>query len=268
MGWFRGGLAGIMHRMYELSASADPPKPRLPGQVMLRADEDGAIDALAAELLIHANNCTRTFGDFQLAVSVSPQAEPLLRRMMYDPQVRSFPWARTRLWLVDEVSTDPALSRGVALRELWGEHSGIPQNQVHVVRSLSEEGVDAYEAELREALGWREKGHDRLDAVLLTLESGGGVAGILPGEPESGERLVAMTRGEDERRVSMTIHLMNAARFVGVLACGEASRDAIGAVIRARRAGDERVPAARLNPLGGDLRWYIDRGACPGPIPL
>lgn len=254
--------------MYEVSRSVEPPTPRLPGHVLVRADEDGAIDALAADLFIHAQNCTRAFGDFHLGVSVTPASEPLLRRMMYDPAVRGFPWSRTRLWLTDERSTDPESSRGVALSELWGTHSGIPADQVHTVSEVSEGGAAAYAADLRQVLGWRERGHDRIDAVVMTLGADGGVAGLGPGAPAAGDDLVRFDPAEGSPRVTMTMHLINAARFVAILACGPGVREAIAGVIRARRVGGTGPPAASLAPLGGDLRWYLDRDACPGPVPL
>ena len=79
-----------------------PVPPRLPGRVVVGSGADEAIDALAAELLLHAVNCVRAFGDFQLALSGGSTPLPLYERLMYDPQYRELPWRRTHLWIVDE----------------------------------------------------------------------------------------------------------------------------------------------------------------------
>jgi 6-phosphogluconolactonase/glucosamine-6-phosphate isomerase/deaminase len=236
--------------------------PRLPGIVVVRPDADQLIDALLADLLIHARNCVRAFGDFHLAISATEEAEPYLRRLMYDLSYRDFPWVRTRVWMVDEapVAPEDPSSRYSRLRDLILEQSGIPKEQLHRIDATSPGAVEAYEAELRQHLGWREKGHDRPDFVLLTLGEGGGIAGFESdaglGEgklvqavdvqgPAAGEGHV-----ETARRLSMTIEFINASRVVAVIAGGEERRDTI-----ARLAG-------RLSPMAGELRWYLDYAAC------
>src|ERR1051325_5461724 len=135
-------------------------KPRLPGAVVVRPDVDQLVDALLADLLIHANNCVRAFGDFHLAISASEEVEPFLRRLMYDLSYRDFPWIRTRVWMVDEgaASAEDPQSRYARLRDLVLEQSGIPKEQLHRIDPASPGALEAYEAELRQHLGWREKG--------------------------------------------------------------------------------------------------------------
>jgi 6-phosphogluconolactonase len=235
----------------------DVQTPRLPGHVTVRPDHDQLIDALLADLLIHARNCVRAFGDFHLAISATEEAEPYLRRLMYDPNHRDFPWLRTRVWMVDEFAKDPEHpdSRYIRLRDLVLEQSGIPKEQLHRIDAT--QPVETYEAELRQHLGWREKGHDRLDLVLLTLGEGGGVAAF-ESEATGGEgRLVQQVDG----RVSLTLEFINASRVVAVIAGGAERREIV-----ARLAGpgrrDASIPATHLRPLAGELRWYLESAAC------
>jgi hypothetical protein len=53
---------------FQPDASAVP-APKLWGTVDVRHDREDVYDALAADLMLHATNCVRTFGDFHLAVS-------------------------------------------------------------------------------------------------------------------------------------------------------------------------------------------------------
>src|SRR6185436_4848889 len=113
----------------DLVPKLDVQTPRLPGHVTIRPDTDQLIDALLADLLIHSRNCVRAFGDFHLAISATEEAEPYLRRLMYDLNYRDFPWIRTRVWMVDEapVGPDDPQSRYARLRDLVLEQSGIPK---------------------------------------------------------------------------------------------------------------------------------------------
>jgi hypothetical protein len=112
-----------------------PPRPDLPGTVVIRPNADAVIDAIAADMLIHATNCVRTFGDFHLALSGGSTPLPLYERLMIDPRYRDLPWARTHLWIVDErrVPFDDERSNFKHISEIIADHSGIPPEQVHPI---------------------------------------------------------------------------------------------------------------------------------------
>lgn len=241
--------------------------PRLPGRVVMRATADDAYDAVLADLFMQAMSCIGVFGDFHFAVSPSPALDIPLRRMLFDLSLRSFPWQKTRLWLVNEMALPQAdeSRRGVALNDLLGTQSGIPEEQVHLIEGWREDADAAYERVLRDVLGWREKGHDRLDAVLVAIDPNGSIAGILPGSPvlSTLDRLVV--RDAEAGRVpevSMSLPLLNASRVVTVVATGREVQPMlrkIAALHREGTASSSEIPAARLSPSGGELRWYLDQ---------
>lgn len=245
-----------------------PAAPKLPGTVVVRADGDDLLDALAADLHVHAVNCVRAFGDFHIALTGGERTAALYTQLMIDPAHRQLPWQRTHLWMVDEaaVAFDDDRSAFRHVRETIVDHSDIPRQQVHPIFPLAEDAAARYERELREALGWREKGHDRLDYVLLALGAAGEASALAGGDAEGGpDRLVRAVRGgaaADPGRISLTLPMINAARFVAVLAVGEALQGAIGR-LAAGREGADTLPAAGIRPLGGELRWYLDEDACP-----
>jgi hypothetical protein len=229
-------------------------KPALPGTLVLKEDPGMVLDALAADLFIQASNCVRAFGDFHLALSVFPNSEPLLRQLMFDPALRELPWKRTHLWLLDEeLANAPAGSRGPlgsTLFDLVVEPSDIPSDQVHLIAADAPAPERAFEKRLQDTLGWREKGHDRLDFVLLSPEHW--IAGGLPQAPD---QLVA----RHGPRVSMTHRLVSASRFLAVLAGGPSVRPTLERVHRGEAGG--------VIPMGGELRWYLDPPACPTYVP-
>lgn len=276
-----------MDETYELTPA--PAAPRLPGAVVMREDVEATIGALAADMMVHALNCVRVFGAFHLALSGGTTPFPLYTRLMIDPMFRHFPWTRTHVWMVDErrVSEDDERSNFKMIRETIGAHSGIPEEQLHPMPALAPDADLAYQRELRESLGWREKGHDRLDFVLLGMGSDGHTASLFPrsaallADLHDGVPRAAGLRGPDEPdlvrinsgqgvtppdRVTLTLPMINASRFVAVLVTGASKRPVVERIIAAEAAGHNAAPIADLpilgvRPMAGELRWYIDPAA-------
>lgn len=236
---------------------------------MLRKDRDAAIDALLADVYIHASNCVRAFGDFQFAASPSPSIEPVLMRLMYDPPYREFPWTRTRLWITDEeplapeASPQPEGPRWRALSDVLLEASGIPREQAHPI-PWSADAASLYTKTLRETLGWRPPGQDRLDFVLLGLEPSGDLGPV--GRVSDEEHLLGLTPGP-EPSIAMGRRLINSSRFVAVLGLGPERLPGVLAQEQATQRPTHSgsglfVPA----PAAGEVRWYLDHAACPARV--
>lgn len=246
----------------------EPDLPGLPGEPVVRDNEDQLLDVLAADVYLHALNCVQNFGDFHMALAVGPFQERLCRRLMTDPQVRQLPWQRTHLWAVHD-EPDPIWgSRFTAIADLLEEHSGIPDANVHMPELDVPDPALAYEQRFQERLAWREKGQDRLDLAVLHLLPDGGLSGGLSGgggAPGTAERLYMPARSspgpmitdsmrtEQARTIAMSPRLVNATRLVAIAALGAETRSAVEGL-----AQNTAVPT----PVGGTLRWYVDRPAC------
>ncbi|MEM9082656.1 MAG: 6-phosphogluconolactonase, partial [Planctomycetota bacterium] len=190
------------------------------------------------------------------------------QRLMIDPAFRSLPWGRTHLWIVDErrVPFDDERSNFAAIRELLVDHADIPSGNVHPIAAVEADADVRYEAELRETLAWREKGHDRLDFVLLGMGDDAHTASLFPGSGAlhaDADRLVVINEGEGVTppdRVTMTYTLINASRFVAVLVIGEKKRETLKR-IEVRDGSQDELPILGIKPVGGSLRWYLDHAA-------
>lgn len=242
-------------------------RPSLPGgAAVLKATADEAYDAAAADLLIQASNCVRVFGDFHLAVSAAASAEPFLARLMWDPQMRDLPWGRTHLWIAE---ADHARDASESIRALLVDHSDLPPSQFHALPYTppayagDDATLAAYETTLRETLGWRERGHDRLDHVLLALDPASPLLRPLLAPPE-GALVVPATNGGMGVGAMFTLSVLNAARFIGVVGVGQKAAKDLSAAWRAVPAANRLTPdpslslALRLKPHAGELRWYLD----------
>lgn len=253
--------ASMSQEPYELVGASPKRPPRLPGRVILRPTQDDAIDAVLADIFMQAMSCIGAFGDFHFAVSITPAIEPMLRRMLFDLSLRTFPWNKTVLWLTDELALPESdeSRRSIDLRDLLVTQSGIPEEQVHLIDGWLPEADTAYEATIKEVLGWREKGHDRLDAVLAVLDENGSIAGLRPGSAglTVPDRLVVRDPGTPDT-IAMSLALLNASRVVTIMATGKALQPILKQIESDQRKGHSDVPAGMLSPKGGELRWYLD----------
>jgi 6-phosphogluconolactonase len=253
--------------MYDLEQPSLP-RPPLRGEVVVRPTDDELVDILAADLVIHAENCVRQFGDFHLALSGDRTFELLYRRLMYDPNYRRLPWRRTHLWFVEEhcIGFEDERSSFRLLNDILADHADIPDEQFHPIFASTDDAAAEYERQLKDVLGWREKGQDRLDYVLLTIGDDGRTAGLFPGSAvlEEKRRFVRRSTSTDAETmdcVTLTAPLLNAARFVAVYVTGAEKAEAVR-----RLAEDdepvERMPIRGIEPVQGELRWYLDAAAC------
>jgi 6-phosphogluconolactonase len=245
--------------------------PALPGRVTAHHDAEDVYDAIASDLVAQATACVREFGDFHLAISGGRTPFPLYERLMYDPRFRILPWRRTHLWLVDErcVPFESPDSNFGRIREVIVDHADIPPEQVHPVLATQPDAAEQYERALREALGWRPKGHDRLDFAMIGMGPDGHTASIFPGSPalDARDRLVLAvpapaTVEPRVPRVTLTMPMLNAARLVAALVMGADKHARLREV--AAGAPAARVPIAGVRPVGGELRWYLDAAAAVG----
>jgi 6-phosphogluconolactonase len=233
----------------------EPELPSLPGEPVIRETEDFLLDVLVADVYLHALNCVQQFGDFHMAIAVGPFQERLCRRLMTDPAVRQLPWQRTHLWAVADAPDRIWGSRFTSILDLLEGHSGIPDSNLHAPDLGAADPAADYERRLQEVLAWREKGHDRLDLAVLSLTPGGGVGEIEPAADANG-RLYRprVSPGEATAGIAMTHRLLNATRLIAVAALGEQCRAAL--------SGAAEHPATP-RPIGGTVRWYVDKAACP-----
>jgi 6-phosphogluconolactonase len=251
------------------SLEPQPSKPSLPGTVIVKETPQELIDTLAGDIAAHSIDCVRRFGDFHLALSGGSTPFPLYQHLMIDPDCRAIPWTRTHLWIVDErrVPFDHEKSNWRQIDDILVQHSGIPAEQAHPMMALLEDADVAYEKLLHETLEWREKGHDRLDFVLLGMGDDGHTASLFPHSPALADngRWILINSGPKVTppdRVTMTYTLLNAARFVAVLCVGAKKKPMIEKVASGKFSADE-LPILGVKPVKGELRWYLDAAACP-----
>ena len=255
-------------RGYSLEHLARPDLPALPGIVDTPDRGEDVLDLMTADLLAQALDSTHRFGGFHMAFSGSEGLDGLCRRLMFDPDLRRFPWDRTHLWISDDrcVPRNDPLSCYGRLRESLIIPAGIPMSQVHTIPSTDESADEIMHSRLDSELSDRLRGAGRLDCVILDVDEHGRIAGLFSGEDALMEksRHVRFTRNshldEDEFWVSMTLPIINDARMIQVLVQGAAAGEALDGQAKAPKPALE-FPAAGLKESDRILKWYFDQEA-------
>jgi 6-phosphogluconolactonase len=163
---------------------------------------------------------------------------------------------------------DPNSNFGLAQGALLA-YVPIPPAHVHRVRTETGGAstvAAAYEAELREFFALTTSEEPRFDLVLLGLGADGHVASLFPGSPTLQEtRRLAMPSPPGRLppavdRVTLTLPVLNRARAIVFLVSGSEKASVLSHVL----GGDTDLPAGRVNPVGGVLRWFVDEAAMGG----
>jgi 6-phosphogluconolactonase len=222
-------------------------------QVQVVNDADTMADRIADWLIQLAYEK----GDhFSLCLSGGATPKTLYQRLA-EPQFSDrFPWPNTHMFFGDERFVPPAdpLSNYRMVREALLDHVQIPEANVHPVPT---EGVDpeqsaaAYEQTLK---GFH--GSDRLDparplfdVALLGLGEDGHTASLFPGSAVLEERtrwVAAVIGAKAEPRITLTYPALESSRHTVFLVTGAGKRD----MLQRLTAGDQTLPAARINPIG------------------
>lgn len=263
-----GSASGDDQDIYRLEEELVPPA--LPGKVIVRQEVDDLFAVLATDLMLHANNCVREFGDFHLALSGGSTPMPFYMRLMTDPNYRQIPWHKAHLWVVDErrVPGDDDRSNYKHIREFFVNSTDMPMEHAHDPMAERDDADIAYERLLRTTLASRAPGQQRLDFVLLGMGDDGHTASLFPGSvalraPE--DRLFVLNDGPTVTpppRLTMTYRAINSGRFVAVLVTG-AKKQAMIAKVASGHFGAEQIPIMGVHPAMGTQQWYLDQAACP-----
>lgn len=243
--------------------------PQLPGFVHVGKTTEDLHDDLSFALLGAAAQAVDERGVFHLALCGGRTPEPFYIGLCIDVRFRAIPWKQTHIWLVDErcVPLDDAASNFRLIRECLVDHVPTPRRQVHPMPVLESDGDLRYEEELRRSIGGTEF-PPRLDFVLLGMGEDGHVASLFPDSPAVAEtrRLVVFNESpaaQPSRRMTMTFPLLNAARQIAILVTGASKAASLRRVQEqwANGADPRKLPVTGLDPLDGQLGWYLDPAA-------
>ena len=237
-------------------------------QIEISENGAGLAQALAAAIQAAARQAIAARGSFQLALSGGTALASLAEGLRALP-AGTLAWERWHVFWADErcVPSGSPESNAGAAHANGLRHVPVPSGQIHAVNGAW--GPDAaardYEDRLKNAFCLKPGGWPRFDVILLGVGADGHTASLFPGDPALDEtrRLVAPVRQAPKpppERVTLTLPVINNARQVFFVATGAGKASVIGRILSAAPAG-AWLPAQRVRPVDGEVRWFLDRAA-------
>jgi 6-phosphogluconolactonase len=211
-------------------------------------------------------------GAFHVALAGGTSPRALYVAVTEQPDL-DFAWHRTHVWWGDERAVPPdspesnyAMSDATLLARV-----PVPAAQVHRMPADADDldaAARAYALTLGRVVGAEDGAPPLLDLVWLGVGEDGHVASLFPGAPAVAEMarwVVAVTDAPKPppRRLTLTRPLLDAARRIVIVACGEGKADAVRNALEPA-PGAPPSPAALVASGAPGRLWLIDAAAASG----
>lgn len=227
----------------------------------------GALAARAAAWF--ADILAQTPGRIAVCLSGGSTPKPLYELLATPPWRARLPWPRIHWFLGDErfVPEADARSNLRMVRAALLARAPVPAANVHGFATTGLTPVLAaqqYAAELQQFYGHARLQPDKplFDVNFLGLGEDGHTASLFPGDAALDERdrwACAVVGVKPEARLTLTRPVLESARHAAFLVAGAAKQPALARL----RAGDPRIPAGGIRPMG-ELRIFADAAAAGG----
>ena len=213
----------------------------------------------AAFVLEQAREAMAERNEFRMALSGGNTPAPVYARIAQE--AHDFPWDRVRFTFGDErcVPPDNPQSNFRMARENLFVPAAVPESSIMRMRGEIDPQLAAreYEDELNAVAVERGEQIYQHDLILLGLGDDGHTVSLFPGTAaleEMTRRVVAnFVPKLNAWRLTFTFPLINHARHILFLVGASKSPQLIERVL----SGDQQFPAARVNPIAGDVTWVI-----------
>jgi 6-phosphogluconolactonase len=213
----------------------------------------------AAFILEQARNAMAQRNEFRIALSGGNTPAPVYARIAAEGH--DFLWDRIRFTFGDErcVPPDDPQSNFRMARQNLFVPAVVPENLIMRMRGEIDPQIAAQEYEHQLAAIATERGEPiyRHDLILLGLGDDGHTASLFPGTVALGETARHVVANFVPKlnawRLTFTFPLINHARHILFLVGASKSPRLIERVL----AGDQQLPAARVNSAADEVTWMI-----------
>lgn len=236
-------------------------------QRIVRARDAGSLADISAGFFADmARSSIAARDSFRVALSGGSTPKAMFGALSGETYRDAVDWSRVQVFFSDErfVPPDSAESNFRMANEALLSKVPIPERQVHRVATVDitpQQSASNYEEGIRRVFHAGLDDTPRFDLILLGLGPDGHTASLFPGTEALGEEESLVVPNFvpkfDSWRITFTYRLINAAAVVAFLAQGEEKAERVAQVM----SGDRSLPAAGVNPSGGELVWLLDDAA-------
>lgn len=227
-------------------------------------NEKQVLAALAVHFVTIANESIAKHGKFSVALSggSSPKALYELLASSFHDKVE---WEKVYFFFGDEryvPQTDKDSNYLMAKNALFNPLSIEPSNIFPVDTSLSpREAAEKYQEEIEEFF---DDDGLSLDLILLGLGDNSHTASLFPYTPVLHDRLPGVKEvflpDKQVYRITLNAPLINEAKHIAFLVYGEAKAIAVHHVLEDDE-DIENYPAQLIEPITGEIQWFLDSAA-------
>jgi 6-phosphogluconolactonase len=176
-------------------------------------------------------------------------------------------WGKTHIYWVDErcvAPDDPQSNYGMTKKHLL-DKIYIPPDNIHRIfgEAVPEKEAKRYSQEILQEVG-SVNNWPAFDWILLGLGGDGHTASLFPGSPllKTTNSISALTKHPEtgQKRITLTLPVLNQGRKITFLVSGSSKTRVIQEIFEAPNKHSNH-PAARVNPVNGMIKWFLDKDA-------
>lgn len=201
-------------------------------------------------------------GRFSVALSGGSSPKQLYAFLGSSPYRDDIPWPPMHFFWADERCVPPDHPDSNYKLAFDAFLSGVSLPAANIHRIKGEEGpvaaAQAYEEDLRRFFSG--PGVPSFDLIILGIGEDGHTASLFPGSPllQETARFAVPVELDPPKvsRVTLTLPVLNHAAQVLFLASSRAKAEVVAEVIGRNNEG--RYPAGLVQPVSGDVTWFID----------
>jgi len=235
-------------------------------EIIICHDADDLSRKAAEQFAASAKAAVSARGRFSVALSGGSTPKALYALLATDEFRSQLPWPQVHLFWGDErcVPPDHAESNFRMVGEALLSKITIPSENIHRMagEKTPADGIVDYQTQLQEFFHLADGEWPRFDLVLLGLGEDGHTASLFPGSAALSERQRWVATSYVERlrahRLTLTLPVINHAAQISFLVSGASKAPMVEAVLR---AGNDSLPAARIQPADGQVTWFVTQDA-------
>ena len=204
-------------------------------------------------------------GRFTVALSGGSLPKLLAPGLIVEPLRDEIDWSAWYIFFADERCvplSHPDSSYRLVMEEFFS-YLDIPADQIYAIdpRLAPDEAAVAYEQTVRRVFYPELGRRPRFDLILLGMGEDGHTASLFPDHPllDETERWVVPIFDSPKpppQRITLTLPIINNAANVAFIATGSGKADILPQVL-----SSAILPAGRVRPHDGNLRWFVDEAA-------
>lgn len=193
----------------------------------------------------------------------------LLFKLLAEEYREKIDWSRLHFFWGDErmVPHDDPESNYGEVKQLLFDHVPVVESQIHAVRTDLEpkKAAAAYAEKMVSLLPMNSDGLPILDLNMLGMGGDGHTASIFPANMDellNSKQICAVATHPDsgQLRVTMTGPTINASDEIVFLVTGNSKTQRVAQILN-KEHGAEGFPVAHIQPVKGQLHWFLDGAA-------